>query len=201
RGYRIELGEIEAALSECAGVRQVRVVAREDQPGDKRLVAYLVVAEEIQTEQLRDGLKQRLPEYMVPSAFVLLEALPLTPHGKLDYKRLPIPEREIGEGYIAPRTEVEEKLAAIWSQVLGVQRIGVEDNFFELGGHSLLATQVISRMQDAFQKSFPVRRLFESPTIAGLARLIESVLEPDVVDDAGDLALPPIERIDRTAGL
>jgi amino acid adenylation domain-containing protein len=201
RGYRIELGEIEAALSECAGVKQARVVAREDQPGDKRLVAYLVAAEEIQTEQLRDGLKQRLPEYMVPSAFVLLEALPLTPHGKLDYKRLPLPEREGGENYIAPRTEVEEKLADIWRQVLAVDRVGVEDNFFELGGHSLLATQVISRMQDAFQKNLPVRRLFESPTIAELARSIESLLEPDVVDDLGDLSLPPIERIDRAADL
>jgi acyl carrier protein len=132
---------------------------------------------------------------------VLLQALPLTPHGKLDYKKLPLPERESGEGYIAPRTEVEEKLAAIWSEVLGVKRIGVEDNFFEVGGHSLLATQVISRMQDTFQKSFPVRRLFESPTIAELARSIENLLEPDVIDNVGDLALPPIERMDRAADL
>ena len=195
RGYRIELGEIEAALSECTGVRQVRVIAREDQPGDKRLVAYVVAEEEIGTEQLRDGLKQRLPEYMIPSAFVLLEALPLTPHGKLDYKRLPTPERGSGESYIAPRTEVEEKLAAIWREVLGAERIGVEDNFFELGGHSLLATQVISRMQDAFQKSLPVRRLFESPTIAELARFIESLCEPDVVDNVGDLAVPPLNAL------
>jgi amino acid adenylation domain-containing protein len=199
RGYRIELGEIEAALSECTGGRQVRVVAREDHPGDKRLVAYVVGAEEIRAEQLRDELKQRLPEYMVPSAFVLLEALPLTLHGKLDYKRLPLPERASSESYIAPRTEVEEKLAAIWREVLGVERIGVKDNFFELGGHSLLATQAIARMQDAFQKSLPVRRLFESPTIAELARLIENLSETQPADSTRSSAPPPIKRIDRAA--
>jgi acyl carrier protein len=114
-------------------------------------------------------------------------------------KKLPIPERGSGENYIAPRTEVEEKLAVIWKEVLGVERIGVEDNFFELGGHSLLATQVISRMQDAFQKNLPVRRLFESPTIAALARFIENLSESQLADSTLSSALPSIKRINRAA--
>jgi amino acid adenylation domain-containing protein len=200
RGFRIELGEIEVALGECPGVRQVRVIAREDHPGDKRLVAYLVAAEETRVEQLRDALKLRLPDYMIPSAFILLPGLPLTPNGKLDVKALPIPERAASANYVAPRTPEEAKLAEIWSQVLRTERVGVEDNFFDLGGHSLLATQVVSRMQDVFGKNLPLRRLFEFPTIAGLAQLIRSLSEPQAGDGAQDLSLPPIERVNRAAG-
>src|SRR5438270_910544 len=175
RGFRIELGEIEAALQQCAGVRQAVVIAREDEPGNKRLVAYVVAAgagEELESRELREQLKGRLPEYMVPIAYVRMEELPLTPNGKLDRKRLPQPEqREAGSGskYQAPRTAEEEILCGIWEQVLKVDRVGVAENFFELGGHSLLATQVIARVREAFAVELPLRVLFEKPTVAGMS--------------------------------
>jgi acyl carrier protein len=127
---------------------------------------------------LRQFLKEKLPSYMVPSAYVLLESLPLTPNGKVDRRALPAadPERDdIKEDYVAPRTPVEEELAGIWAKVLGRQEVGVHDNFFELGGHSLLATQLTSRIRDAFQVELPVRILFEAPTMAMLARHIETI--------------------------
>ncbi|WNG36166.1 amino acid adenylation domain-containing protein [Archangium violaceum] len=173
RGFRIELGEIETVLDKHPGVRQVVVVAREDRPGDKRLVAYLTPSgqQAPTTAELRAHLKQHLPEYMVPSAFVVLEQLPLTPNGKVNRKALPAPEASTDSAteYIAPRTPTEEQLAAIWAEVLSVPRIGAEDNFFELGGHSLLATRVLSRVRSAFQVELPVRALFEAPTLSALA--------------------------------
>ncbi|MFY0566439.1 amino acid adenylation domain-containing protein [Archangium lansingense] len=177
RGFRIELGEIESVLDTHPGVRQVVVVAREDRPGDKRLVAYLTPssAQAPSTAELRTHLKQHLPEHMVPSTFVVLEQLPLTPNGKINRKALPAPEasNDTAAGYIAPRTPTEEKLASIWSEVLSVPRVGAEDNFFELGGHSLLATRVLSRLRTAFQVELPVRALFEAPTLSALALKID----------------------------
>ena len=176
RGYRIELGEIEAALNGQAGVRESVVVAREDVPGDKRLVAYVVPEGEegIEAEALRKALKGRLPEYMVPSAFVVLEKLPLTPNGKVDRKTLPAPEySEAGKVSKEASTPTEEIIAGIWEEVLRRERVGVEDDFFALGGHSLLATQVVSRIRGALGVELPLRVLFEEATVAGLARHVE----------------------------
>src|SRR6185295_5780491 len=145
RGFRIELGEIEAKLGQCAGVREAVVIAREDVAGDKRLVAYLVAEEGValQAAELRAALLAQLPEYMVPSAFVELEALPLTPNGKLDRKALPAPDAMalVTREYEAPQGETAEALAVIWRELLRVQQVGRHDRFFDLGGHSLLAMQ------------------------------------------------------------
>jgi thioesterase domain-containing protein/acyl carrier protein len=178
RGYRIELGEIEAALLDHAAVAQAIVVAREDSPGDKRLVAYVVGNTEAvpDVDALRAGLKQRLPDYMVPSAFVVLEALPLTPNGKIDRKALPAPEGQARTGdYVAPQSAMEEILVAIWSDVLGQTLVGRDDNFFELGGHSILAMQLILRVRKAFGIDLPLRTLFEDqPTIRQMAVHIQT---------------------------
>ncbi|HYG63278.1 MAG TPA: amino acid adenylation domain-containing protein [Thermoanaerobaculia bacterium] len=172
RGFRIELGEIEAVLVAQAGVREAAVVAREDTPGDQRLVAYVVG--DAAAEALRQSLRERLPEYMVPGALVSLAALPLTPNGKVDRKALPAPEQQsAGESWVAPRTPIEEVLAGIWAELLGLERVGAADDFFDLGGHSLLATRVKSRLRSAFGVEMPLRVFFEAPTLAGLAALIE----------------------------
>jgi amino acid adenylation domain-containing protein len=175
RGYRIELGEIEAALVQHPDVDQAVVTAREDSPGDKRLVAYVVGNAEV--DVLRGHLKQSLPDYMVPSAFVMLEALPLSPNGKIDRKALPAPEQGAvaRSEYVAPRTPTEEVLASIWGEVLKLDRVGIEDNFFELGGHSLLAVRVMARVRDALEMELPLRVLFEAPTIRELTEWIEIV--------------------------
>ncbi|NEP62083.1 MAG: amino acid adenylation domain-containing protein, partial [Symploca sp. SIO2G7] len=178
RGVRIELEEIEAVLDRHPGVLQSVVIATEDVIGDKRLVAYVVISEQsLTTQQLREFLSLRLPEYMVPSAFVTLETIPLTPNGKVDRKALPKPDRDISRDheYIAPRTPSEERIANIFASVLGVQKVGIHDNFFVLGGHSLLATQVISRLRETFQMELPLRSLFEKPTVAGLSDRIETL--------------------------
>jgi amino acid adenylation domain-containing protein/FkbH-like protein len=179
RGFRIELGEIESVLRRHPGVRDAVVVVREDQPGDQRLTAYVVKKGEpaAGAGELRPFLKQTLPEYMVPAVFVFLEALPLTPNGKVDRKALPVPEpdRVAGnEALVAPRTETEEQLAAIWRDVLRMKQVGVEDNFFDLGGHSLLAMQVISRAREVFSVELPLSALFDSATIALLAKQIDA---------------------------
>ncbi|RKH16116.1 non-ribosomal peptide synthetase, partial [Corallococcus sp. CA047B] len=197
RGFRIELGEVEAALGAQPQVRDVVVVVREDAPGDKRLVAY-VVAQPNHTADattLRGALKGRLPEYMVPSAFVTLPALPLNANGKVDRKALPKPEAgaERTHAYVAPRTETEEVLANLWAQVLGVKQVGIEDSFFELGGHSLLATQAVSRIRTAFNVELPLRALFEAPTVEELA------LKVDAARSAGlALVAPRLEALPRT---
>ncbi|BAY46081.1 amino acid adenylation domain-containing protein [Scytonema sp. HK-05] len=177
RGFRIELGEIEAVLRQHPSVLQAVVIAREDVPGDKRLVAYVVVTEHIppSLSELRRFLKEQLPDYMVPTAFVLLDTLPLTPNGKIDRRALPAPDTSdfiSDNNFVAPRNSTEEVLAALWAQVLGLERVGIHDNFFELGGHSLLATQVISRIRQAFGVEIPIQLLFETPTIADLATAI-----------------------------
>ncbi|HET9227201.1 MAG TPA: amino acid adenylation domain-containing protein, partial [Thermoanaerobaculia bacterium] len=175
RGYRIELGEIEVALSRQPGLREAVVLVREDEPGDRRLVAYVVpsVSPCPTPVELRDALRQTLPEYMVPSAFVTLEALPVTPNGKLDRQALPAPQWSTSAGLVAPRTEVEKRLAAIWSDVLGVPQVGLEDNFFDLGGHSLLATQMVSRVRESFGVELALRTLFERPRLDELSAWLE----------------------------
>ncbi len=174
RGFRIELGEIEAVLKKHRAVHEAVVQDRADTPGDIRLVAYVVFvqAQKSSISELRSFLTQKLPKYMVPAAFVFLDDLPLTPNGKVDRRLLPAPDTDrpqLDGGYVAPWTQVQELLAAIWCTVLGLERVGVHDNFFELGGHSLLATRVISRVRAAFDVDLPVRLLFEQPTVAGLA--------------------------------
>jgi len=171
RGFRIELGEIEAQLVQHTQVKEAVVIAREDVPGEKRLVAYVVAAAAAPSvEELRMHLKAVLPEYMVPSAFVLLERLPLTSNGKLDRRALPAPElgAYVSREYEAPQGEVEEILAGIWQGLLKVERVGRHDNFFELGGHSLLIVQLMERLRRV-GLSAEIRRVFESPTLADLA--------------------------------
>jgi amino acid adenylation domain-containing protein len=181
RGYRIELGEIESVLHGIAGVKQAVVIVREDEPGEKRLVAYVVGEEkeegsgqmELDGSELRRQLRERLPEYMVPSAYVQMEELPLTGNGKVDRKRLPQPERGGGEaGYQEPQGEVEQTLADIWKQVLRLERVGREDNFFEIGGHSIKAVLLSARISTAFQKEIPVKLIFDRPTIEGQASFV-----------------------------
>jgi amino acid adenylation domain-containing protein len=197
RGFRIELGEIEAALGQHPAVRKAVVLAREDAPGEKRLVAYVVA--ESTADELRRFLKDKLPDQMVPAVFVLLDTLPLLSNGKIDRRALPAPDRtrpELDKTFMAPRTPTEELLAEIWAQVLDLERVGILDNFFDLGGHSLLATQAVSRMRDAFQVDIPLRRLFEVPTVAGLAESIEAARQ------AGqNLLVPPILPVPRNGDL
>jgi hypothetical protein len=176
RGFRIELGEIEKVLSEHPEVFQSVVVAREEDPGDKQLVAYVVATAgaTITGRELRAFLKERLPEYMAPSFFTFLEALPLSPNGKVDRKALPAPAQiRSEETFSAPRTPIEKSLARIWADVLNLDEVGIHDNFFELGGHSLKATQVISRVREALRLDLSVRVLFEAPTVAELALRVE----------------------------
>ncbi len=176
RGFRIELGEIEAVLAQHPAIEQNLIIATEDVPGDKRLVAYVVAQQAIKKSELRAFLLDLLPEYMVPAAFIFLSALPLNPNGKVDRHALPVPDSSSfsrSEYFVAPRTSTENVLAAIWEQVLGLEHIGIYDNFFTLGGHSLLATQIISRVREAFSVELPLRSLFEEPTVAGLAECIE----------------------------
>ena len=173
RGYRIELREIEAQLAIHPRVHQAVVVASDSERGDRQLVAYIVAAEEAPTDtELRAHLRIKLPDYMIPSAFVLLEALPLTSSGKVNWLALPRPtcaQLATGKDFVAPRTGVEKQLATIWAEVLKRDTVGINDNFFEIGGHSLLATQVISRVRKHFQVEMPLRSMFESPTVASLA--------------------------------
>ncbi|MEH2192519.1 MAG: amino acid adenylation domain-containing protein [Nostoc sp.] len=176
RGFRIELGEIEAVLSQHPRLIQTLVIAREDVPGDKQLVAYIVPnPEQIPSQmELRRFLETRLPEYMVPGFFVFLESLPLNPNGKIDRRALPAPDISdirLLSNFVPPQNATEEVLAGIWVKVLRLQEVGIHDNFFELGGHSLLATQVISRVRQAFQIDIPLQVLFENPTIATLAQV------------------------------
>jgi amino acid adenylation domain-containing protein len=193
RGLRIELGEIESVLAAHPDVRETVVVVHPASSGTDCLVSYVVLdrASPISRSELRRYLSERLPAYMVPAAFVVLEQLPLTPNGKVNRKALPAPENihaEAGAGG-GPRTHVEELIAAIWSQVLKVEPIDINDNFFELGGHSLLATQVVSRVREAMQVDIPLRSLFESPTVAAMAAVVQA---------AGGLRnAPPITRVAR----
>ncbi|MEH2284140.1 MAG: amino acid adenylation domain-containing protein, partial [Nostoc sp.] len=192
RGFRIELGEIEAALNQHSNVQTCCVIAREDNRGDKRLVGYVVPHQHCTPtlgSELRQFLNAKLPEYMVPSTFVLLESLPLTSNGKIDRRALPTPEldRTLLEKYVAPRTPIEEMLAQIWAQVLKIDQVGIHNNFFELGGHSLLATQLVSRIRNIFKVELPLRELFARPTVAELAQSIEQLQQQNL-----ELSAPPI---------
>ncbi|MGZ3459276.1 MAG: condensation domain-containing protein, partial [Archangium sp.] len=201
RGFRVELGEVEAALALCAGVHECVVVAREDVPGDKRLVAYVVGQPGwvLEPRALREELKQRLPEYLVPSALVVLEALPLTFNGKVDRKALPAPD-VAGSGpegdFLAPRTPTEERLAEMWCDLLGLEQVGARAHFFELGGHSLLATQAIARIRQVFQVELSLNELFEAPILERLAARVEAAMREE-----RPVELPPLERSERTGEL
>jgi acyl-coenzyme A synthetase/AMP-(fatty) acid ligase len=182
RGYRIEPGEIEARLLEHPRVRRAVVAAVGVGAGDKRLVAYLerVPVGEAEGEgdaalvsELRAALERALPEYMRPQHYLLLEQFPLTPNGKLDRKRLPALDASAGRAYAAPETSLQRRLAVLWGEVLGVERVGLHDNFFELGGHSLLATRLVARIREELATDVPLRALFEAVTVAELAAILE----------------------------
>jgi acyl carrier protein len=200
RSYRVELGEIDALLNLHPAVREAVVIARADVAGQQQLVAYVVPSNELPVtsnelhsngdsslvtrhsllgDALRSFLQDKLPEYMVPSAFVVLDTLPRTPNGKVNRRALPVPDQSRLRPdalYVAPRTPEEEMLAAIWAQLLNLPRVGAHDNFFALGGHSLLATRLIARVRDIFQVELPLRSVFETPTIAALAVRVEELL-------------------------
>ncbi|MEG4248113.1 amino acid adenylation domain-containing protein [Microcoleus sp. Pol10D4] len=176
RGFRIELGEIESTLSQHPDVQEAVILAREEDSGQKRLIAYLVLNSSLSIgnsaliKNLRSFLREQLPDYMVPASFMFLEAMPLTPNGKVDFKAFPAPETNKSDAdFIAPETLEEQVLADIWAEVLGLKQVEINDNFFELGGHSLLATQLIAKVRDRFQVELSLRCLFQSPTVASLA--------------------------------
>ena len=196
RGFRIELGEIETVLSKRPGVNECTVVALGDPSGQTTLVAYVVLDSERppKIDELRKFGKDKLPDYMLPSFFVPLERIPLTPNGKIDKRALPLPDEsnsDSAQTFVAPQTEIEEKLATIWVELLGRQQIGINDNFFELGGHSLLATQVVSRIRDTFQVWLSLRSFFEKPTVAAVAELVANATKEDPE------SVPPIKRLKR----
>ncbi len=199
RGFRIELGEIEAQLTAYPAVRDAVLVAREDQPGHKRLVAYVTPASApgLSDETLRTFLKQHLPEHMVPSSFVFLEQLPLTPNGKVDRKRLPVPdvEEQLTEQYVAPQTQTEQLLAGIWEGVLNVKRVGLHDNFFQLGGDSILSLQIVARATQVGLTLKP-KHVFQHQTIAELSAVVGYESEVNATQGAvtGDVPLLPIQR-------
>ena len=175
RGFRIELGEIETALAQHPDILQNTVIVRQDNPGDKQLVAYIVPNQDISSNNLRSYLQEKLPSYMIPTAFVQLEQMPLTPNGKINRKALPAPDYSVTEiDFTPPTTPTQQQLAQIWSQILKLDHIGIHNNFFELGGHSLLATQIISRIRQELAIELPIRTIFESPTINQLAEKIET---------------------------
>ncbi|WP_343064783.1 amino acid adenylation domain-containing protein [Marilutibacter spongiae] len=198
RGYRIEPGEIEARLCALAGVREALVMAREDRPGERRLVAYVAgdaapgADADARTASWRNALKQALPDYMVPSAFVVLDALPVTPNGKVDRRALPVPVSSGSAQALPPRPGTEARLAALWSELLGVTAIGREDNFFELGGHSLLATRLVSAIGARLGRQVPVRAVFEHPRLSAFA---------DCVDACPEVELQGIPVADRSQAL
>lgn len=180
RGFRIELGEIENQLLKHPDIKEAVLMVREDNPGDKRLCAYVIKQElnELDTGSLNTFLKETLPDYMLPNAYVFLADMPLTANGKLDRKSLPAPDLDTHrqKHYVAPRTETEIILADVWAEVLGLEKVGIEDNFFDLGGHSLIATQLVSRLCKRFKIDLPLRTLFETGTVEKLAEKIELAL-------------------------
>ncbi|MCC5648468.1 amino acid adenylation domain-containing protein [Nostoc sp. XA013] len=182
RGFRIELGEIETILSRYPRVRETVVLVREDIANDRRLVAYIVPEQKsfLSVSELRHFLKEKMPEYMVPSAFVVLEALPLTPNGKVDRRALPAPEKlrpELANSYQAPQSEVEKTIAKVWKQVLQIEKVGIYDNFFDLGGHSLLVIQVNNKLKETLNRNLSVVEIFQNPTIKSLAQYLGTKAE------------------------
>ena len=200
RGYRIELGEIETVLGQHPAVRDVVVVAREDVEGDRRLVAYVVLHSEqvVSAEELLHFVREKLPDYMVPSACILMEALPLTANGKLDRRALPIPDESrpmLAVEYIAPRTPVEEELAAIWREILGLERIGIRDDFFDLGGHSLLTVRLVSQIEKQFGKRLPLAVIFQGRTIEALAEILSRQNEASPWSPEAEAQLPTFDML------
>jgi amino acid adenylation domain-containing protein/non-ribosomal peptide synthase protein (TIGR01720 family) len=201
RGFRIELDEIEKLLIQHPDVKQAAVIAREDIPGDKRLLAYVVLNQkpEAIVTTLKNLLQENLPQYMIPGVFVVLDSLPLTPNGKVDRQNLPVCDRtrpDLEESFVAPRNPIEEKLAAIWADLLGYEQIGVNDNFFNLGGHSLIVAQILSRVRDSFQVELSFANIFANPTVAGLASVIQ---QHELLEQK--LQSPAIQRISRAGML
>jgi len=199
RGFRIELGEIEAVLGTHPAVHECVVVVQADASGNKYIIAYIVLEGEQMPGggELRTLLKQKLPEYMIPSTFMILDALPLSPNGKLDRNALPAPDSEKSlreTSRVAPRTPLEEELASIWRQILNIEQVGVYDDFFEIGGHSLLVTQVIARVRDTCHVDLPLQVMFKTPTIAALAEAIEKVKMR-----SNELHKPSVKPISRDA--
>ncbi len=198
RGFRIELGEIEAQLSECPLINQCVVMLREDNPGEKQLVGYCVRAQghDWSVTELLRHLRSRLPDYMVPSAFVELESIPLTASGKVDRRGLPAPDASrpsLETEFVAPRNALEEQLTRICGQLLGVKSIGVYDNFFDLGGNSLHAMQLISRLRDVFGVNLPIRKIFDSPSVIGLGLCLEELLAQGKLLTQQELVPVPLE--------
>jgi len=201
RGFRIELGEIESTLSQHPAIQKTLVIASEDLPGNKRLVAYVIPnGQPVDLgPELRTYLKQTLPDYMVPSAFVMLDKFPLTPNGKIDRKALPAPDHTVtgfGQPFVPPSTLAEEVLAEIWAEVLNIEQVGIHDNFFDLGGHSLLAIRVVARLRDMMELDLSVRSLFEKPTIAELAAEVETMLLAELDDLSDEEALLLAENLE-----
>ncbi|MEO7327862.1 MAG: amino acid adenylation domain-containing protein, partial [Minicystis sp.] len=193
RGFRIELGEVEAALRKVAGIHDAAVIVREDNPGDRRLVAYLVAETPLVPAELRADLGARLPEYMLPALFVALPALPLSPNGKVDRAALPAPTWAAPEeGFTPPRGPIEEAMAVLFAELLALPRVGVRDDFFERGGHSLLATRLMARIRALFRVDLPLLRVFESPTVEGLAAAVEMAMH------GGDEPDPPLVSVSRS---
>jgi amino acid adenylation domain-containing protein len=196
RGFRVELGEIEAALLQHPAVREAVVTARPDASGEHMLAAYIVAIPDgdASAAELRRFLLEGLPDYMIPAFFVSLDSLPLTPNGKIDRQSLPDPEpsRNGQPAYVPPRGPIEEAVASLWAEVLGIERVGAHDHFFELGGHSLLATQVLARVRDLFSVEAPLREFLDTPTVSGLAQLIDRELRA-----GSGLSAPPIVPVSR----
>jgi amino acid adenylation domain-containing protein len=205
RGFRVELGEVESVLARHPRIKEAVVMIRDDLPSGRGLVGYFVPHQPPppSTSELRRFILEKLPEYMVPSAFVVLDALPVSPAGKVDRKALPAPSAERPEldaSFIAPTSEVEQAIAGIWTSVLGLERIGAHDNFFDLGGHSLLATRIVARMREAFHLDLSIRYLFEYPTIRALAEAVEEELRKEG-RSAGVPPRPPAPKAQPTAAL
>ena len=203
RGYRIETGEVEAALRDHPDVQEVVVAAHGQRSEERRLIAYIVARRGLLSDMLANDLRlrarEKLPEYMVPSAIVFLDEMPLTSDGKVNRRALPQPapsRRDTTEQFVAPRTPVEEMVAGVWSEVLGLERTGIHDNFFHSGGHSLLATRVVARLREAFATPFPLRKIFEKPTVAGLAQELE-----ETIKGARGVQTAAIERVSRDGPL
>ncbi|QQD19356.1 amino acid adenylation domain-containing protein [Spongiibacter nanhainus] len=184
RGFRVEAGEIEAALQRCEGVRQAAVMLKQDPRGDGRLVAYLVAdtnadGKQLESGTLRETLQQRLPDYMVPAMYVALDELPLNVNGKVDRKALPDPQWQARQQYVAPRTELESTLAAMWAEIFALDRVGIHDSFFDLGGDSLAAAKMVARLREQLGRQIPLAAVFQASTIAELAQQVEQHLEAD----------------------
>jgi acyl carrier protein len=181
RGVRIETGEVEAALTTCDGVADAAVIACETGSGNKRLVGYFSARAGgvPDVSKFRSQLQRRLPDYMIPTEFIALDELPLTPNGKTDRKALrarPLHPVEAGDGYLAPRTEIEKTIASIWARVLQVDQVGIDSNFFELGGDSLMATRIISQLRDTVDVELDLRIFFDNPTVGGLSVVVQGSL-------------------------